>query len=173
MFVEEYSKLLQYKPDTMRTRVRNSLLDVLSKVAFTNSRVDELLQKPRVQFLYIHHVFNDEIVWLEKLLKHLSKHHTFISYSDAVNKIWNGNIDKPYICISSDDGLKNNLTAGKILREHGISACFFICPSMIGVTDAKQIAEFANERLHFPPVEFLTWKEVESLQSQGHDFYWA
>jgi hypothetical protein len=168
-FIQEYSELLKHKPSGWRARVRHSLLDVLSMTSGNEGKAAAWLKKPRIQFLYIHHIFKDEIAQLRQMLNHLAQHHQFISYSDAVNKILQGSIDKPYICISSDDGLKNNLDAGAVLREFGISACFFICPSMIGVTDAEKIAAFTKERLHFPPVEFLSWNEVDALQKQGHE----
>ena len=69
-------------------------------------RETEYLKKPRIQFLYIHHVFKDELKNFDILLKSLSAHHEFISYSEGVDKLLKGEIDKPYIIISSDDGLK-------------------------------------------------------------------
>lgn len=104
-----------------------------------------------------------------QLLEDLSKHHVFISYSDAVNKIINGKIDKPYLVFSSDDGLKNNIRAAEILSEFGAKSCFFINPSIIGENDIQKIKSFCDDRLIFPLVEFLTWKDVEYIQSLGHE----
>jgi peptidoglycan/xylan/chitin deacetylase (PgdA/CDA1 family) len=86
-----------------------------------------------------------------------------------VSRLLNGKIDKPYVVISSDDGLRNNIGAARILRAYGISACFFICPSIIGEREASKIADFSRERLHFPPVEFMDWDEVEELMKMGHE----
>ena len=126
-------------------------------------------RKPRIQFLFIHHIFNDEVKNFEMLLEELSKHHTFISHSEAVNRILTGNIDKPYISWSSDDGFKNNMEAAKILNRFKVQACFFINPSSIGKINQQWISTFCNERLKMPPVEFINWKEVEQLQKWGHE----
>jgi peptidoglycan/xylan/chitin deacetylase (PgdA/CDA1 family) len=127
------------------------------------------LQKPRVQFLYIHHIFRDEEVLLRRLLEKLSRHHTFISHNEAINKILTGTIDRPYVCISSDDGLKNNLRAAAILNEFGIKGCFFVCPSMIGENEYEKIKKFTLQQLHLPAVEFMNWNDIEKLQQQGHE----
>ena len=168
-FVETYAELLSYKPVKLRSRLRNSALDLASSFFPSPGQADSLLRRNRVQFIYIHHIFRDEEEKLRALLEKLSIHHRFISYSSAVEKILSNTIDQPYICISSDDGLKNNLRAGAILEEYGISACFFICPSMIGEKDPDKISHFTMSRLHFPPVEFLNWSEVEELRMQGHE----
>lgn len=167
-FVENYSELLKYKPHTLRGRIRNSVLDIAGFL-FPNTEAASLLSQNRIQFLYIHHIFKDEEEQLRQLLKHLSVHHQFISYSTAVEKILTNSIDAPYVSISSDDGLKNNLSAGTILKEFGVSACFFICPTMIGEKNEEKIKAFTNDRLHFPPVEFLDWKDVDELIKQGHE----
>jgi peptidoglycan/xylan/chitin deacetylase (PgdA/CDA1 family) len=103
------------------------------------------------------------------LLDFLARNHTFISYSEAVQRVLKGNIDKPYIAISSDDGFKNNLAAGKILKEYGVSGCFFINPGVTELTAYEEIAAHCRNTLLFPPVEFLTWDEVHELQKMGHE----
>jgi peptidoglycan/xylan/chitin deacetylase (PgdA/CDA1 family) len=102
---------------------------------------------------------------IEKLLKN----HSFVSHSEAVGRILTGEVDKPYISVSSDDGLKNNLRAAAILSEYDINACFFICPSMIGETNYDKIKAFSKNQLHLPPVEFMNWGDIEKLQCQGHE----
>lgn len=78
-------------------------------------------------------------------------------------------IDRPYMAFSSDDGFKNNLDAARVLEEFGAVACFFLNTQTIGLSDITVIEQFCREQLHFPPVEFLNWKEVESLQQKGHE----
>ena len=130
---------------------------------------EKLFSRPRVQFLYIHHVFKDEEKALKRLIKALGRQHHFISYSEAVERVFNNNIDKPYIAISSDDGFLNNLAAGRILQEAEISACFFLNPATIGEKDPEKIKQFNSEKLHFPPVEFMDWHDVKALQAMGHE----
>ena len=69
-----------------------------------------------------------------------------------------GNIDKPYISISLDDGFKNNLSAVKIMNKYGIKGCFFVNPDTIGLKDFSEVKSFCNNRLHCPPTEFMNRK---------------
>jgi peptidoglycan/xylan/chitin deacetylase (PgdA/CDA1 family) len=168
-FVEHYKELREFKTPTVWGLSRKITLDSLSLLFRLTGRTVDLLQKPRVQFLYIHHIFKDEEPFLRKLIEELSGTHSFISYSEAVSRILAGKIDKPYISISSDDGLKNNRRAAALMAEYGISACFFICPPMIGEKNFEKIKEFSNQRLHLPAVEFMDWQDVEALQQEGHE----
>jgi peptidoglycan/xylan/chitin deacetylase (PgdA/CDA1 family) len=168
-FVENYADIRQMKSPTVRDLSRKIILDTASLAFNVTGEINRALSKNRVQFLYIHHIFKDEEAALKKLLAKLSKQHTFISYTEAVNRILTGTVDKPYISVSSDDGLKNNLGAAAILAEYGISGCFFICPPMINESNYEKIREFSANRLHLPPVEFLTWNDVEKLLQQGHE----
>jgi peptidoglycan/xylan/chitin deacetylase (PgdA/CDA1 family) len=163
-FVTTYAEVKALKPKTLRGIARNMALTGLSLAAGR-----EALRKPRVQFLYIHHLFKDEERKLDELMKLLARDHQFISYSEAVDKILKGAIDKPYITFSSDDGFKNNLAAARILNEYNAKACFFINPGIVGATDFGAINKYCTDTLEFPPVEFLNWKEVEQLQQQGHE----
>jgi peptidoglycan/xylan/chitin deacetylase (PgdA/CDA1 family) len=167
--VETYKELLIHKPVSARTRGRKWALDLLSSGYNLLHDTDKLFSKPRIQFLYIHHIFKDEERRLAALLEALSRHHRFAGYSESVDMILHGRIDKPTICLSSDDGLKNNTRAAAIMNEYGAKGCFFICPDIIGEKDPARLAEFCRERLHFPPVEFMDWRDVHALQEQGHE----
>jgi len=163
-FISNYEDLKRLKKKTLRGNLRDLALTGLSWLAS-----EKYLEIPRVQFLYIHHVFKDEERPLDILLKRLSKQHQFITYDEAVNKILTGTIDKPYITFSSDDGLKNNLRAAEILNQYGAKACFFINPGIIGETNFDKINKYCTDILDFPPVEFLDWDEVAQLQKWGHE----
>jgi peptidoglycan/xylan/chitin deacetylase (PgdA/CDA1 family) len=102
-------------------------------------------------------------------MKKLSANHTFIPYGEAVEKILNKSIDKPYISFSSDDGFKNNLLAGEILNNYGAKACFFINPGLIGENNFGRIKSHCRDKLHLQPVEFLNWDDVSHLMEQGHE----
>lgn len=163
-----FNEVKNIKSKNLRGLVRDLALNVLSiRTKFPNANT--IYEMPRVQFLYIHHVFDDEINNFDKLLELLSKHHSFISYSDAVNKILTGNIDKPYICISSDDGFKNNLAAAKIMDKYGAKGCFFVNPDTIGLKDISKVKSFCDKRLNFPPTEFMDWNDVDKLIKSGHE----
>lgn len=167
-FTTRYSEIEKSTPYTFRSSLRSLALEGLS---LRNKLLgyDRYLKKPRIQFLYLHHIFQDEIEAFDRLIEVLSKEHEFISYSDAVTKILTRNIDRPYITISSDDGFKNNMNAAKVLNKYGIKACFFVNPITINLKDLEKISIFCKDRLHFPPMEFMDWNDIEKLQSQGHE----
>jgi len=156
----------------MKKAIRNLARDMaLTGLAFQTKlpAAKAVFKKPRVQFLYIHHVFDHEVKKFDELMNELSRHHTFISYSDAVNRILTNEIDKPYIAISSDDGYKNNLNAAKILDQYNAKGCFFITPDTIGLSDPEKNKKFCREKLNFPPTEFLEWNDVDDLLKNGHE----
>lgn len=166
-FADTYATIKHQHGFSIRNSIKIIALDTISLVE--NLKDDNAFLKKRIQFLYIHHVFKDEEIKLKQLIEFLSKNHIFISHSEAVNRILDNKIDKPYICISSDDGFKNNLRAAEIFESFGIKACFFICPAIINETDYNKIKNFCAQRLHFPPVEFLNWKDVDHLLKKGHE----
>ena len=169
-FAENYSTVKQFQHYTFQNKLRDAVINTVAPISSLLEIDKKLMQKNRVQFLFLHHLFEDEIELFKKLLKVLSVQHTFINYSEAVKRIKTGNIDKPYICFSSDDGYKSNSTLAKVFSEFGINACFFLCPSVIGETNLEVITKYANNNLRFAiPIEFMNWKEVEAIQKAGHE----
>jgi peptidoglycan/xylan/chitin deacetylase (PgdA/CDA1 family) len=167
-YYNTYKEIKQIKPLGIRGHMRTLALDGLSVVDKIKGFQNEL-NRNRIQVLYFHHVFKDEEKKLELLLKRLLVNHSFISYSDAVDRILNRNIDRPYITFSSDDGLKNNIRAAEILDDFGAKACFFINPGIINNLNYDSVKTFCRDRIKFPPVEFLSWDDVERLQNMGHE----
>ncbi len=163
-FITNYEEVRRVKPPAFRSYIRDLALKALAL-----SANKKYLQQPRIQFLYIHHIFKDEEERLETLLEILARDHEFISYDKAVEKILTGAVDRPYITFSSDDGFKNNLRTAQILNAYNAKACFFINPGIIGETDYNKINQYCTHTLDFPPVAFLNWKEVAQLQKLGHE----
>ncbi|WP_300026594.1 polysaccharide deacetylase family protein [uncultured Maribacter sp.] len=166
--VDTYAQIKSAQSGKFRSALRSSVLDALSMKHSLLGEESEL-KTPRVQFLYFHHIFKDEVKKFEKLLAFLSRDHVFISHSEAVNRLLTDRIDKPYIAWSSDDGIQNNMLAAKALNTYGASCCFYVNPASIALTDVNKIKQFCQERLEMPPVAFLNWKEIELLQRQGHE----
>ena len=156
IFTTRFKEIKESKQFSFRNRVRDIALTGLS-TQIRMSKSKSLFQKKRVQFIYIHHVFEDEIESFDKMINALSKDHYFISYSEAVNKILTNKIDKPYISISSDDGFKNNLNVSEILNKYDIKGCFFINPDTIDLKDYQKIKSFCKIYLKQPPIEFMNW----------------
>lgn len=151
---------------SLRSRARHLALDALS---LTNSTKANLARTPRVQFVYIHHVFDDEVESFHQQLAHLAADYTFIPYSEAIDRVQQYRIDKPYMAFSSDDGFYNNLNAAKALESFGTRACFFINTKTIGMNDEIAIRDFCSSRLDLAPVPFLAWSDVEALLASGHE----
>ena len=169
-FATNYSTVKRFQHYTTKNKFRDVAINIAAPISSLLGIDKKLTRKNRVQFLFLHHLFDDEIAPFGKLLKVLSEEHTFINYSEAVNRIKTGNIDKPYICFSSDDGYKSNTTLAKMFSEFGIKACFFLCPSVIGETNKEVITKYANNNLRFAiPIEFMNWDEVEAIQKAGHE----
>jgi len=147
-----------------RRLLRNRVLDVVSRLSD-----ERALERPRVQILFLHHVMADEERPFRALIEYLLRRHTFLPYSDAVARIISGDIDRPYISVSFDDRLRNQLRAAEIVREYGISASFFVSEGMLERHSDAEVAEFCARELGLPPLELLTWSDVEQLQSAGHE----
>jgi peptidoglycan/xylan/chitin deacetylase (PgdA/CDA1 family) len=123
-----------------------------------------------VQILNLHHVFEDEEEAFRHLLEKLIQTgHRFVGYSEAVERIWRGELDAPYITFSFDDGLKSCLRAAAIMEPFGAKACLFLSVAMIGETNPQKIAAFCAANYKMPPTEFLSWDDVEMLMTSGHE----
>lgn len=126
--------------------------------------------KNSVQFLYGHHLFEDEIKGLHKLTEFLKNNFKIISYSEAVEKVRTGIIDNRYICFSFDDGIKNTQRIAKHFFENEISAMFFLNPKVVDMAGNENwCANHSQNRLNKKPLDFFDWKDVEWLQKCGHE----
>jgi peptidoglycan/xylan/chitin deacetylase (PgdA/CDA1 family) len=160
-FVGKYNEILQTKG--LKHWFRGSILTFLSlfKMGF----------KPlnRVHFLYIHHVFEDEEAAFIELLGWLKSNYHIISHSEGVNILKTGKIDKPYICLSSDDGFKNNLKAAQICHDHKVSMCFFVNPNLIGESNYDIIKVHCKTKLHLPPIAMLGMADIKTILGFGQE----
>jgi peptidoglycan/xylan/chitin deacetylase (PgdA/CDA1 family) len=162
MTLVDFKQVESLRRPGLRDRLRSRLLDVLSL-----QQPD--LGRPRVHFLYLHHVLRDEAANFRELLKTLSRTHEFISHTSAADKIRSGAIDKPYISFSIDDGIKNCLDAADMLDEFGAKCCFFICPSMADNPSREARERFCKEQISLPATDFLNWSDMEALKKRGHE----
>ena len=149
----------------VRETLRHGALTVLSKVL--REQTKEALSVNRVQNIYLHFLPEDETGAFVSLIRLLRRDHEFLSYSNAVEKASSGAADRPYLSISFDDGFESNLRAAEILAAEGISACFFICPNLVGL-DRHQLAPTFPGALG-EEQRTLNWGEVERLLELGHE----
>jgi peptidoglycan/xylan/chitin deacetylase (PgdA/CDA1 family) len=122
-----------------------------------------------VHLVNLHHVWEEEAEPFAELLGLLSRSHAFISYSEAVERIETGAISRPYMAFTFDDGFRSGLAAAEIMRPYGATACYFVCPELVGLTDGNRLAKVCRERFHARPQAFLTWAELEGLVGDGHE----
>ncbi len=144
-------------------------LDALSTWRSVSGRDREAFERPRVYFPYLHDVPEDEENAFRAFVEMLSDSHTFLSYSDAIDRVLNGPIDKPYVAFSFDDGFASNIAASRILEEYGATGCFFVPPGFI---DSKLPTADAMREFGFSPgtcEEPMTWSDLEDMKSRGHE----
>jgi peptidoglycan/xylan/chitin deacetylase (PgdA/CDA1 family) len=154
---------------SIRNRLRHRLLSVAALSYTTLGILPRSLHKNRIQFLYGHSLETSEATDFRALLSLLLNHHHPISYTSAAALISGEELSRPYFTFSFDDGIKSCIRAAEIMDEFGVKACFFVCPSIIGVTDRAQVAEFCLRRLRTRPQEFLTWDDIDRLLRGGHE----
>ena len=106
---------------------------------------------------------------MEALLDWLERHYSIIPHSEAVERLRADCVDGAYASLSFDDGLREtSLNAGRLLRERGLSGCFFVCPAVVGATDPARLEPFW-QRINHPPAKVLAWAEVDQLKDWGHE----
>lgn len=168
--MEEYlTRYAELQNVSLWSSVRHGLLSVVGGAAEIFENWTRILKTPRVQFLYMHYLFDDQRQTFRQLLNALAREHQFISYTEAVRRVQEGRIDRPYIAFSFDDGLKNCLHAARLLDEYGAKACFFVCPQAVEAAHYPAKKTFASEQLNMPPVDFMSWGDLEQLKRQGHE----
>lgn len=164
-FINTYK---DFSSPSVRDSFRGAAIASLRTFQVLKEMVNNKQTLPRVQFIYLHFVFEDEVAAFRSLLKKLSKIYTFVSHDHAVSLLLSGKVDRPYLSVSFDDGLKSNITAAHILEEFGTTAHFFVCPNVLDNTDYPDKVAFAKRQLNMPPVDFMSWADLEELQKRGH-----
>jgi hypothetical protein len=155
-------------PPKVREWARNAAIEGLywSRDAWRGNAV---LSKPSVRFLLMHDFADGQISALRQLIGMLRRHFEIVSYSDAVECVLEGRIDRPRIALSFDDGLLGCYKAAEVLHGLAVSACFFVCPAVAGNSDPVAVRKFARERLHRDNAEFMGWGHLERLLALGHE----
>jgi len=167
--MQKYNKKIKdMKKISVRSLIRSGALTLLYFLHIVKIRA--ALRKNRVHFIYLHHVFDDEINKFKFLIDYLiDSGHIFVGYSDAIEIIKSGDIDQPYICLSFDDGLKSCMNAEGVLSERGISAMFFINGLVLEHNSFFSKKNFARKKLNMKSVDFLNYEDIKRLKLNGHE----
>ena len=153
---------------SLREIARSAALWGAAAEQFATDRERLVFELPRVQFLYFHFLEAVDAVHLERLFARLAEQHEFVPYSEAVRQFCRGDVSRPVISVSCDDGEESNLLAADIFDRVGVSACFFLCPGAIDQKDEATLNEF-RVRTGRPEAKYLGWKAVEGLLARGHE----
>lgn len=122
-----------------------------------------------IQFVNIHHVTQAEEAGFVAFVDWLQQHFQLLSYSQAVDQVISGTGLGPRLVLSFDDGLENHWTAARLLAERNVSACFFVCPGIVGQTEGTETERFCRNRLRIDPTSFLNWGQIDEMLGWGHE----
>lgn len=152
----------------VRRMLRHLAVDARSAGEALTARRDDGLSRARVALPYFHAVPHDREWALRELLLRLHETHTFIGYSEAMERIRRGDIDRPYVAFSFDDGFASNLRAARILEEFGASACFFVPAGFVGTSSVAEARDFYgfSQGVDEPA---MSWADLETLVAAGHE----
>ena len=151
---------------TLRKLARHLILDARS--LFELGRSPSPI--PHVQLILLHQVPPEQESKFEQLVRWVKTNYQVVSYSDAISSLTQPNVSSNLAAFSFDDGVKNNLAAARILSQHEISACFFVCPTIIGQQNQTLIDQFCRQRMLFSnSTEFMNWQDLELIVGQGHE----
>jgi hypothetical protein len=170
MNVDYATRYQDFAVPSARAHLRKAALSLLAVTRLRTPAYRDLLQTPRVHFLYLHYVFADEEAGFARLLTWLEQNnHTLISYREAVQRAESGTIDRPYVCFSFDDGVDNCLKAGEILKAHGTTGCFFLNGSNLAEEHVIKPMLYSYRHHGRKPARYLSLQEVEQLKQDDHE----
>lgn len=136
---------------------------------WSDEAVARAIQRPRVQVVVMHHVFEDERREFEAFLDNVQGSHECLSVSEAFDRQGRGGaITKPILCLTFDDGFAHHTSVGSLLRDRGVRATFFPCVE--GLDDpAGSRTSLCQEGFGVVPIELMGWREAELLHGMGHE----
>jgi hypothetical protein len=115
--------------------------------------------------------FKDQLLFYRKNFKIISP--------DQLTAFYGGRLDAvgPFLLLTFDDGIKNNLHAAALLNELQLHAFFFIVPKFINTPVESQKEYFTtcirpniNPSIDSEAEDFqsFSWEDIATLMSQGH-----
>jgi len=126
-----------------------------------------------------YHGIQDQFVSnFENQIEFLVQHFTPISPAEFEQQVDNktiNSISKPYLLITFDDGILNNLNALNILDKYNIKAYFFIVPDFVNSHSPKEffiknIRPIINPHIDNQPKDFtpLSWDQIREIKDKEH-----
>lgn len=155
---------------------KNHLLKhFLGKLEYASTRL--ALNKAALYVVNYHGTQKKFLSNFKKQLQFFKSHFTILS-PDQLASFYAGQLTKgPYLLLTFDDGIRNNLLAARLLDEQNIKGLFFIVPEFINTSAGKQKEYFIrcirpvinpvidHEREDF---EAMSWNDLRTLLNNGH-----
>lgn len=148
---------------------RHVVLSSLAGLQRSSGALERNLARPRVHFISLHSVAPAEENKFRLLLTRLALTHRFVRYSEAVEHVRRGDIARPLVTFSLDDGFRSCLASLRVLEEFGARACVFVCSAVIGEKRFDQVSAFCRDRLGVPPTQFVSWDDLGAILRAGHE----
>lgn len=151
-----------------KAATRHVALDLLADRWVRSGRVEAGFARPRVHFLYLHAVPEGDETRFQSLLDRLAETHDMVSHTRAVELVTAGDVSRPTVSFSFDDGFASNYRTARTLEEYGTVGMFFVPTTFIGtatVGEARQIFGY-SQHIDEPA---MTWAQLEELRSRGHE----
>ncbi len=127
------------------------------------------LRKPRIHFIMMHELCENQYEKFSSLINVLRINNAeFITHKHALMLLKQNKIEKPYYCLSFDDGLSSCRSAGLFLKMLEVPACFFINGASIGLTGPRA-EEFGRKRLKNSNASFMSVTDLKNLLMLGHE----
>jgi peptidoglycan/xylan/chitin deacetylase (PgdA/CDA1 family) len=157
------------RPWRARGIARRVVLSSLAGLQRLSGELERSLARPRVHFIALHSVAPTEENKFRLLLMQLARTHRFVRYSEAVDRVRRGDIDRPLLAFSLDDGFRSCLASLRILEECGACACVFVCSAAVDEKRLDRLSAFCRERLGVAPTQFLSWDDLATMLRAGHE----
>jgi len=98
-------------------------------------------------------------VRFERIVGFLTRNFTVMRLSDAIDALAQGRLPAAAACITFDDGYADNLTvAAPVLRQHGVSATFFVATAFID--GGRMWNDTVIEAVRRAPDGVLDWSDL-------------
>jgi peptidoglycan/xylan/chitin deacetylase (PgdA/CDA1 family) len=157
------------RPRRGRRIARHVVLSSLAGLQRLSGGQRRGLARPRVHFISLHSVTSADENGFRALLTQLALTHQFVRYSEAVEHVRRGDIDRPLLTFSLDDGFRSCLGSLRILEEFGASACVFVCSAIVNERRFDRVKAFCRDRLGVAPTQFVSWDDLGTILRAGHE----
>ena len=151
----------------LRTTGRHAALDGLSVLGRLSGRESAGLATPRVQFPFVRRPRERGALVSASCSAPSRPRTRSWSYSEAVRRVRSGEIDRPYLALSFDDGFASNVRTARLLEEFGIVGASSSRRASSGPRPWRRPRLLGYSAGIDEPA--MAWSDLEALGSAGHE----